>query len=137
MKLLDTSILVEIDRGNSERKIEKLDSEGRHVISQVSVTEMFLGIEHKYDSGTDEYQEMRDQLERLLSRFKIIQIDRSISVKAAKIIAELEEKGQPVDDLHDTYIAATAIKNELKLLTRNQKHFENINEVEIENWENY
>lgn len=137
MKLLDTSVLVEIDRGNSEEKIEKLDSEGNHGISQVSVTEMFLGIEYKYKAGTEEYQEMREQLERLLSRFNVIPINRSISVKAAKIIAKLDEKGQPVDDLHDTYIAATAVKKELDLLTKNQQHFENVEEIEVKSWEDY
>lgn len=137
MKLLDTSVLVEIDRENSEQKIEKLDSEGKHAISQVTVMEMFLGIEYKYETGTEDYKEAKNQLERLLSRFKIIQIDRSISVKSARIIAELKQKGEPVNDLHDTYIAATALKKELQLLTKNMKHFENIEGLEVKAWEEF
>ncbi len=48
MKLLDTSALVEIDRGDMERA-RRLDDEGKHGLSQVTVTEMFVGIEYKYE----------------------------------------------------------------------------------------
>ncbi len=136
MKLLDTSALVEIDRGDMERA-RRLDDEGKHALSQVTVTEMFLGIEYKYDRESDGYRSAREDLERLLSRFKIFQIDRTISIKAAKIIADLRRMGRPVDDLHDIYIAATAVKNDFELLTANSKHFKEVKELKIRDWKDY
>ncbi len=136
MKLLDTSALVEIDRGDKE-KAERLDDEGTHAINQVSETEMFVGIEYKYERNTERYREAREKLERLLSRFKIIQIDRSISIESAKIITELRKIGKPVNDLHDIYIAATGVKRDLEILTKNPIHFKNIEDLEVRDWEEY
>ncbi len=136
MKLLDTSALIEIDRG-AEEKAKKLDDEGKHAINQVSATEMFAGIEYKYERNSGEYREAREQLERLLSRFEIMQIDRSISIQAAKIMADLREIGKPVHDLHDIYIAATGVKRDLEILTKNPDHFKNIEDLEVRNWEEY
>ncbi len=136
MKLLDTSALVEIDRGDMERA-RRLDDEGKHGLSQVTVTEMFVGIEYKYERESDRYIKAREQLERLLSRFKIFKIDRSISLKAAKIIADLRNIGRPVDDLHDVYVAATGVKNDLEVLTANPKHFRDIEELEVREWKDY
>jgi len=44
MKLLDTAVLVDIDRGGDEtvEKVRRLDEEEKHGISIVSVTEIFL-----------------------------------------------------------------------------------------------
>lgn len=136
MKLLDTSALIEIDRGDKERA-RKLDDEGKHAINQVSVTEMFTGIEYKYERNSEEYRKAREQLERLLSRFKIMQIDRPISIESAKIIADLMKIGKPVHDLHDIYIAATAVKRDLEILTKNPDHFKNIEDLEVRDWEEY
>lgn len=136
MKLLDTSALIEIDRGDME-KAKKLDDEGKHAINQVTVTEMFTGIEYKYERNTETYRNAIEQLDRLLSRFKIIQIDRSISIEAAKIMANLKKIGKPVDDLHDVYIAATGVKKNLEILTKNPGHFRNIEGLEFRKWEEY
>ena len=136
MKLLDTSALIEIDRGDKE-KAQKLDDEGKHALNQVTVTEMFTGIEYKYERNTEKYREAREKLERLLSRFKIIQIDRSISIESAKIITDLRKIGKPVNDLHDIYIAATAVKKDLEILTKNPRHFENIEGLEVRKWKEY
>lgn len=136
MKLLDTSALIEIDRGDAERA-ERLDDEGRHALSQVTTTEMFTGIEYQYERGSEDYKEARGNLDRLLSRFKIITIDREISIKAAKLIADLKKIGKPVDDLHDIYIAATGVSKDLEILTKNPNHFENVEGLEVQDWKSY
>ncbi|KXA93234.1 twitching motility protein PilT [candidate division MSBL1 archaeon SCGC-AAA259E17] len=136
MKLLDTSALIEIDRGDLERA-KRLDDEGRHALNQVTVTEMFMGIEYKYERNTEAYREAREQLERLLSRFKIIQIDRSISIESAKIMSDLRKIDKPLHDLHDIYIAATGVERNLELLTKNPGHFRNIEGLEVREWKEY
>jgi len=44
MKLCDTSILVDTDRGGVDEKVHRLDEQGRHAVSMVSVTELRLGV---------------------------------------------------------------------------------------------
>ena len=47
--ILDTSILVEIDRGNNLDRIEELDNEGSHSISAVTVSEFYTGVNMRED----------------------------------------------------------------------------------------
>lgn len=53
MKLLDTSVLVDIDRGGVDGKVRRLDDQGRHAVSMVSVTELQIGVNLQYDRGTE------------------------------------------------------------------------------------
>jgi len=71
MNVLDTSVVVDIDRGGADRKVRKLDEQGRHLLSMVSATELRLGVELQYKQGTDAYATAIDQLDRLLARFDI------------------------------------------------------------------
>lgn len=137
MKLLDTSILVEIDRGKNMKKIKKLESEGRHAISQVTVTEIFQGLEYKHKNQDERYRQDRKDIEKLLSRFKVLQIDNTVSIQTAKIRSGLKNKGSQVNDLHDTYIAATAKTEDLTLVTKNIDHFKNIEGLKTMKWSKY
>ena len=51
----------------------------------------------------------------------------------ADIKAKIFDKGIRIEDM-DLLIAATAIYNELTLVTNNTKHFENVPNLKIENW---
>lgn len=108
MRLLDTSAVVDIDRGGVDRKVRKLDEQSRNAISMVTVTELRLGVDLQAERGTDHHQQALDDLDRLLARFDILPISRPVATTAAIIIATLRDHGEPLDDLHDIYIAATA-----------------------------
>ncbi len=134
MKLCDTSVLVDIDRGGVDHKVAMLDEEGRHGISMVTVTELRLGVELQYDRETAAYQDAIDDLDRLLSRFEILPISRPVATTAARIIAQLQQEGQPLNDLHDVYVAATALTQELPVVTANVDHFDRINALRVVGW---
>ena len=53
MKLLDTSVLIEIDIGGKGvlEKARELDAEGRHAISTISLYEFYWGTYRKYKIG--------------------------------------------------------------------------------------
>lgn len=137
MKLVDTSALVDIDRGGVDRKVEKLDGEGRHAISAVTLTELRLGVNKQYEKGTDAHREAVEQLDRLCWRFDVIQVNRPVAVAAADIIADLQSRGEPLNDLHDVYIAATGRSEQLPVLTANVDHFERIEDVQVVDWTEY
>jgi predicted nucleic acid-binding protein len=137
MKLVDTSVVVDIDRGEAGRRVETLDDEGRHAISTVTLTGLRLGVNRQYDHGSERYREATEDLERLLSRFELVDVDRAVATTAADIIADLQERGLPLDNLHDIYIAATARTRQLAVLTANTDHFERIGDVNVVDWTAY
>lgn len=135
MKLCDTSVLVDIDRGGVDERVARLDDEGRHVISSVSVTELRLGVNIQYE--VDDRGDAIESLDRLLSRFWIHDVDRAVATAGADIISTLRRKGEPLDDLHDVYIAATAKTNQLPVLTANVDDFERIDDIDVVDWNRY
>lgn len=137
MKVLDTSVVVDIDRGGVDERVAKLDAEGRHAISVVTLTELRMGVNRQYEPGTDDHADAVEALNRLCSRFELLEVTRAVSIRAAEIIAELRRGGARLDDLHDVYIAATADTNQLPVLTANVDHFERIDGVDVVDWETY
>jgi|AntRauTorcE11898_2_1112593.scaffolds.fasta_scaffold25858_3 predicted nucleic acid-binding protein len=134
MKLCDTSVLVDIDRGGVDDRVDRLDDEGRHAISTVTVTELRLGVNKKHSEGEERRQEALDGLDRLLARFEIVDADRAVATAAADIIATLQQRGEPLHDLHDVYVAATARTEQLSVLTANVDHFDRIDDVPVVDW---
>lgn len=137
MKLLDTSVVVDIDRGGVDKRVAKLDEEGRHAISVVTLTELRLGVNKRYEQGTEAHATALDGLERLLARFDVLAVTRSTAAMTADIIAELRRRGLPLDDLHDLYIGATARVEQLPVLTANVSHFDRIDDLRVVDWEAY
>ena len=137
MKLLDTSVVVDIDRGGIPEKVEKLDEQGRHSISMVTVTELRLGVELQYEGGTTRHKNAREKIDRLISRFDVQPLSRPVAVAAADIIATLRDNGEQLDDLHDVYIGATARTQELPVVTANVDHFERIPGIQVIDWDEF
>ena len=133
MKLCDTSVLVDIDRGGVADRVATLDDEGPHAISTVTVTELRLGVNKRYEDESTRQGALED-LERLLARFEIIEVDRAVATAAADIISELQQQGTPLRDLHDIYIGATAAVEQRSVLTANVDHFERMDGVTVVDW---
>lgn len=135
MKLLDTTVVIDIDRGGSEvlNKARKLDREGTHAISAVTQYEFYWGIFRRYEKGSTKYNEAMAKAEMLFSRFYVLSVTSEIAIKAAEIGTYLISEGKEVDVI-DTYIAATAIQHRLTLVTANIAHFEDIDKLKIKNW---
>lgn len=137
MKLVDTSVVIDIDRGNAGDRVTTLDDEGRHAVSAVTLTELRLGVTKRYDQGTDARRDALKALDRLCARFELLPVDRPVSVAAADIIAALQQRGEPLNDLHDVYIAATAYTEQLPVLTANVDDFDRIDGIDVVNWRAY
>lgn len=135
MKLLDTTVVIDIDRGGSEvlNKVRKLDRAGIHAISAVTQYEFYWGIFRRYQKGSIKYEEAMAKAEMLFSRFYVLPITSEIAIKAAEIGTYLVSEGKEVD-IMDTYIAATALLHQLTLMTANTAHFENIDKLKVKNW---
>ena len=64
---------------------------------------------------------------------EIIELNDKIINRAASIYADLYKRGQLVGDA-DILIAATALENNLPVVTNNESHFNRISGLQILNW---
>lgn len=70
---------------------------------------------------------------RLCQDSQIMQFDNQILDQAATIYAKLYRLGQLIDDA-DILIAATALVNDWRLITDNERHLRRIPRLLVENW---
>jgi len=130
--LADTSYLIDLingDRGAVELA-EELDATGEEVgLSVISVEEYVRGIYYLY-LNSDILKEKLKAAKRDVSAFEILPITYEVALKAAEIDAMLTIKGEMLS-LADVLIAATAIANNLILITRNVKHFKRIPNIRV------
>ena len=72
-------------------------------------------------------------LSTLLRPMQILSFDSECASHAARIRAELEAAGTPIGP-HDTLIAATALRYQATLVTRNVREFSRIQGLQLLNW---
>jgi len=96
-------------------------------ISEITLAELKFGVA-KSAAVEKNTLVLRD----FLSGIQVLPIFDALDVYA-KEKARLQKEGNPVDDF-DLLIGATAISNELTLVTNNIKHFERLTNIRIENW---
>ena len=70
---------------------------------------------------------------RISEIFPTLNISPSVMEIFGELKASLERSGKIIDDI-DLLIASTALNHNLVLITNNEKHFNRINGLEIENW---
>ncbi len=129
MYLLDTDTLIYSLKG-SEPVLENL-ARHQHAplrISAVSLMELYYGA-YKSERVAASLASVR----RIESAFSILPVDATISETFGMMKADLESKGTPLQDA-DLMIAATALSNNLVLVTNNEKHFSRIDGLKLENW---
>lgn len=126
--LLDTNICVYFLKGqfNLDTEIEKAGAENCY-ISEVTIAEFKFGAEN-----SENKEKNRKTVGEFVSKFTIIPIFTSLDIYA-KEKARLRKKGLPLDDF-DLLIGATAITNDLTLVSRNISDFERLEGIKIENW---
>ena len=69
-------------------------------------------------------------LRAFLSEFVILPLTDPIVARFARLRAALRQQGQLIPDM-DLFIAATALEEELTLVTRNVRHFARLPELKV------
>ena len=135
--LLDTNILSEITKPNPNRSVVKKVIENKHISTIASVTfeEMLYGVK-RLPASKKQSDLLSFNINFIQANYEIIPFDVHASWVLSDIRQRLEANGKRAP-LADAMIAATAIANNLILVTRNIKDFESIREVfslMIEDW---
>jgi len=126
--LLDTNICIYLLKGlfDLDQKIETV-STNNCFLSEITIAELKYGA---YNS--DFPQKNLEKINQLQQLFTVIPIFNSLDIYAIEK-ARLKKIGRILDDF-DLLIGATAISNNLTLITRNVSDFDRLIDIEIENW---
>ncbi len=126
--LLDTNICIYFLKGLFElhNKIEQAGIENCF-ISEITVAELKFGAENSSNPTKN-----RETIDKFLSKFTILPIITSLDIYA-KEKTRLRKKGKPLDDF-DLLIGATAVSNNLTLVTKNISDFDRLDSIKIEDW---
>ena len=124
--LLDTCVCIALLK-KSPSVIQRLREVGTSNcrISDITLAELYFGA---FKSGKEKHFNDVSEISKLFERFPI-----QYTRKYGEIRWELEKQGFRIGDM-DMFIAATALEENLVLVTGNVKHFKRIPGLEIENW---
>jgi predicted nucleic acid-binding protein len=127
LMLFDSTFFVDLDRdkrrGREGAAIQFLrnNRQAEMAMSMISLGELARGFDH------------REQWSALCRGFLILALDEDVLWTAAQIFNQLRKDGALIAD-NDLWIAATAMKHDIPLVTDNLKHFGRIEGLRIENY---
>jgi tRNA(fMet)-specific endonuclease VapC len=124
---LDTNICIYYIQGkfSLKEKFRKIKKENRF-ISEITLAELKFGVKNSQSQKKNQ-----ETLDNFLTGIQIIPIINSLDIYAEEK-ARLRKHGRPIDDF-DLLIGASAIANDMILVTNNESHFQRITNITIEN----
>jgi len=130
--LIDTNICIYIMNKRPPEVIQKFKTMevGQIAISSITVSELQYGV------SKSKYREQNlKRLDEFLTPFQILPHDEHASKFYGEIRSHLENQGTIIGPL-DLLIAAHALSQNLILVTNNEKEFNRIPSLKVENWIN-
>jgi predicted nucleic acid-binding protein len=125
--LIDSDILIYFLKGKQEvvERISQIPIDDLY-ISRINYTELIYGA---YNSARVEQN--LNVIEPFLENFKILELTKKSSFIFAKEKARLKKSGNIIADM-DLMIASIAIENDCILMSNNIKHFQRVQNLELE-----
>jgi len=125
--LIDSDILIYFLKGKQEviEKLSQIPIDDLY-ISRINYTELIYGA---YNSS--KINQNLKVIEPFLESFKILEFTQASSLIFAKEKARLKKNGNIIADM-DLMIASIAIENDCTLISNNIKHFDRVQNLELE-----
>jgi len=129
MYLLDTDTVIFALRGDPRvvRRMEEKASQAK-ALSVITYGELFFGA-----MKSAAQQANLAKVRRVAELFPVIEVTRAIMETFGSLKAEMRQQGRGIDDF-DLVIASTALVLGYTLVTNNERHFEGVPGLQIENW---
>ena len=126
--LLDTNICIFYFKGkyNVQKQLQQTGYENC-AISEITLAELVYGAECSAD-----IEKNMNFINNFIRHVQVLPVLNAIGIYA-KEKAVLRKNGNMIDDL-DIFIGATAIANNMILVTENEKHLSRLSGIQIENW---
>ncbi len=120
--LIETSVIIEHLKGTKKGSILQ-NLSGKFYSSVICFAEIYEGLLHL---PKNQQRKAKLSLNNFFNGLDgILGIDSKVARLFAEIRADLRKKGKLIEDL-DILIAATAIENNLTLITFNKRHFKRV-----------
>ena len=128
--LLDTCVISDFIKGETGTQNHlKQTSPSDIAVSVITVMELRYGLA----LNSQRAQKIEPAIAELLSSVTIVPFGFAEADQAAQLRAVLKTQGQPIG-AYDLLIAATALAKRLIMVTANQREFERIPNLRLENW---
>jgi tRNA(fMet)-specific endonuclease VapC len=128
--LLDTCVISDFIKGepNTLARVRRtLPSD--IAVSAITVMELRYGLQ----LNPQRAQKVEPVISNFLTSVVLLPFDEVDAEQAGQIRSILKTQGQPIG-AYDVLIAATALRHQLVMVTANQREFERIPGLQIENW---
>ncbi len=128
--LLDTDMCIYIMNNRPPRVIGRCRQcePGEIGISAVTLSELRYGV-----SKSTQQKKNKIRLDEFMAPFEVLAYDLEAADVYGDIRFQLEKRGTPIGAL-DMLIAAQALSRNLILVSNNEKEFQRIRELKVENW---
>ncbi len=129
MVCLDTCFIIDILRNNLKAALvkERIEKSSESLtIASPTIIELMRGLESENVRENE-----RERIDSFIKSVTTLPLDKESAIKSGEIESYLIGDGQRID-IEDIMIAAIAIVNHEKLITRNEKHFNRIKGLEVE-----
>lgn len=125
--LIDSDILIYFLKGKQEvvQRLSQIPIDDLY-ISRINYTELLYGA---YNSS--KIDQNLKVIEPFLDNFKVLEFTKTSSLIFAKEKARLKKNGNIIADM-DLMIASIAIENNCTLISNNIKHFDRVQNLELE-----
>jgi predicted nucleic acid-binding protein len=122
MIIVDTDILVDVSRGNADAiaYLENLESTTEIAISVITEMELLIGCQNKWELQATE---------KFVNRFSVLPFDERISKTTIDLLKEYHLSHGLL--MADGIIAATTISYQLPLVSKNQKDYRFIENLDL------
>jgi tRNA(fMet)-specific endonuclease VapC len=125
--LIDTDLLIDLERGVGAPTVEQLLGDEDRAISVITVSELLHGVAR----ATGARRAHRSAfVEHLLGELQALPITEPVARVHAGIWAALAQRGAVIG-AHDLWIAATALTYGLGVATRNAADFERVDGLRV------
>jgi tRNA(fMet)-specific endonuclease VapC len=129
--LVDTDTLSELLKARNpavhERAREYLVAHGHLRFSIITRYEILRGLKAR------QAEQQVARFEQRCADSEVVPLTDEIVVLAADLYALLRRRGEPISDA-DLFIAATALRLGVPLVTENRDHFRRVPDLRIESW---
>jgi tRNA(fMet)-specific endonuclease VapC len=134
MRLFDTAFVIDLVNSNrgAVALAKTVDGEASlAAVSAVTVQEYLFGVHFRYQAEPGSLEQKLASARNDLDRFEVIPLSRQIAELSSRIQAELVGSGSQIG-INGVYIAATALRYGLSLVTRDEAHFRRIRGLKVE-----
>lgn len=127
--LLDTNICIDLIRG----KPQPLAHLRRHKVGSVAISSITLAELQYGVARSSDPERNRISLVTFVAPLEVLPFDDRAAAAYGELRAELQRVGRPIGPL-DMLIAAHALAEKLTLVTNNEREFNRVTGLKVENW---